>query len=137
MQRIPSGSTMVFWIGSKKGAGQEYLLKIRLKVQKKKKRYGRIWRLKVGNRSLDETAISCVGGGSVVGKIPKGLPVFSLPRIDFKVMLTLFPMAAIISRLGFMEAISIAKAMAGKTGQRLDPHQELIGQGLPSHIVPS
>ncbi len=29
-----------------------------------------------------------------------------------------------------MEAISIAKAMAGKTGQRLDPNQELIGQGL-------
>ncbi len=95
-----------------------------------KKRYGRIWRLKVGNRSLDETAITSVGGGSVVGKIPKGLPVFSLPRIDFKAMLTLFPMAAIISLLGFMEAISIAKAMAAKTGQRLDPNQELIGQGL-------
>jgi anti-anti-sigma factor len=29
-----------------------------------------------------------------------------------------------------MEAISIAKAMAGKTGQRLDPNQELIGQGI-------
>ncbi|MCK7577486.1 MAG: SulP family inorganic anion transporter [Chromatiales bacterium] len=42
----------------------------------------------------------------------------------------LFPYAAIISFLGFMEAISIAKAMAAKTGQRLDPNQELIGQGL-------
>ena len=29
-----------------------------------------------------------------------------------------------------MEAISIAKAMAGKTGQRLNPDRELIGQGL-------
>ena len=38
--------------------------------------------------------------------------------------------AMIISLLGFMEAISIAKAMAAKTGQRLDPNQELIGQGL-------
>jgi SulP family sulfate permease len=45
-------------------------------------------------------------------------------------MLHLLPFAAIISLLGFMEAISIAKAMAGKTGQRLDPNQELIGQGL-------
>ena len=43
---------------------------------------------------------------------------------------TLFSYAAIIALLGFMEAISIAKAMAGKTGQRLDPNQELIGQGL-------
>ena len=38
--------------------------------------------------------------------------------------------AVIISLLGFMEAISIAKAMAAKTRQRLDPDQELIGQGL-------
>jgi SulP family sulfate permease len=46
------------------------------------------------------------------------------------VILHLLPYAAIISLLGFMEAISIAKAMAAKTGQRLDPNQELIGQGL-------
>ena len=66
----------------------------------------------------------------MVGEVPKGLPSFSLPKIDLKVMGTLFSYAAIISLLGFMEAISIAKAMAGKTGQRLDPNQELIGQGL-------
>ena len=46
----------------------------------------------------------------------------------------LFPYAAIISLLGFMEAISIAKAMAAKTGQRLDPNQELIGQGLANML---
>ena len=33
-----------------------------------------------------------------------------------------------------MEAISIAKAMAAKTGQRLDPNQELIGQGLANMV---
>ena len=43
-------------------------------------------------------------------------------------------MAIIISLLGFMEAISIAKAMAAKTGQRLDPNQELIGQGLANIV---
>jgi anti-anti-sigma factor len=43
-------------------------------------------------------------------------------------------MAMIISLLGFMEAISIAKAMAARTGQRLDPNQELIGQGLGNII---
>jgi len=103
-------------------------------VPPNRKNDGRRWRLKVGNRSLDETAITFVGGGSVVGKIPKGLPVFGLPKIDIKAMLTLFPMAAIISLLGFMEAISIAKAMAAKTGQRLDPNQELIGQGLANIV---
>jgi len=33
-----------------------------------------------------------------------------------------------------MEAIAIAKAMAAKTGQRLDPNQELIGQGLANMV---
>jgi SulP family sulfate permease len=50
--------------------------------------------------------------------------------VDFRIVGYLFPFAAIISLLGFMEAISIAKAMAAKTGQKLDPNQELIGQGL-------
>jgi SulP family sulfate permease len=91
---------------------------------------GRTWRIRVGNNVLKEDALVMKGGGSVVGNIPSGLPAFSLPKIEFKVMGPLFSYAAIISLLGFMEAISIAKAMAGKTGQRLDPNQELIGQGL-------
>jgi len=91
---------------------------------------GRTWRIRVGNTPLKEDKIPVEGGGSVVGVVPKGLPAFSMPKIDLKAMGTLFSYAAIISLLGFMEAISIAKAMAGKTGQRLDPNQELIGQGL-------
>jgi MFS superfamily sulfate permease-like transporter len=91
---------------------------------------GRTWRIRVGNQPVPEEKIQMTGGGAVVGVVPKGLPSFSLPKIDFKIMTTLFSYAAIISLLGFMEAISIAKAMAGKTGQRLDPNQELIGQGL-------
>jgi len=91
---------------------------------------GRTWRIKVGNRSLDEEKLLMMGGGAVVGVVPKGLPSLSVPKIDLKAMLQLLPFAAIISLLGFMEAISIAKAMAAKTGQRLDPNQELIGQGL-------
>lgn len=95
---------------------------------------GRMWRIKVGSHRLDETAITFFSGGAVVGNIPEGLPGFSLPRVDFTLMLNLFPMVVIISLLGFMEAISIAKAMAARTGQRLDPNQELIGQGLANII---
>jgi MFS superfamily sulfate permease-like transporter len=91
---------------------------------------GRTWRIKVGNGPLTTDALLMMGGGAVVGHIPKGLPALSMPRLDLSIMLHLFPFAAIISLLGFMEAISIAKAMAAKTGQRLDPNQELIGQGL-------
>jgi anti-anti-sigma factor len=91
---------------------------------------GRTWRIKVGNEPLDTANLKMMGGGAVVGVIPKGLPSLDIPPINIGIMLHLLPFAAIISLLGFMEAISIAKAMAGKTGQRLDPNQELIGQGL-------
>ncbi|HYA41984.1 MAG TPA: SulP family inorganic anion transporter [Syntrophobacteraceae bacterium] len=94
------------------------------------KKDGPTWRVRVGNSPIDEKAVVLVGGGSVVGAIPRGLPRLEVPKLDFNILLKLFPIAAIISLLGFMEAISIAKAMAGKTGQRLDPNQELIGQGI-------
>jgi MFS superfamily sulfate permease-like transporter len=91
---------------------------------------GRTWKIKVGTKAIDTDALFLMGGGRVVGEIPKGLPAFSFPKINFGIFLQLFPYAAIISLLGFMEAISIAKAMAAKTGQRLDPNRELVGQGL-------
>ncbi len=90
----------------------------------------RHWILKVGNGKLDPQSLTFVGGGAVVGKIPAGLPGFKKPELDLKIMIDLFPMAVIITLLGFMEAISIAKAMAARTGQRLSPNQELIGQGM-------
>ena len=91
---------------------------------------GRTWRLKVGNTPLNADSLLLSGGGAVVGAIPEGLPSFSIPKFDAAMALHLLPYAMIIAILGFMEAISIAKAMADKTGQRLDPNQELIGQGL-------
>lgn len=91
---------------------------------------GNTWRLKVGNSPLKPEELLVMGGGAVVGKIPEGLPQFTVPELDAKSFMKLLPTAVIISLLGFMEAIAIAKAMAAKTGQKLDPNQELIGQGL-------
>ncbi len=95
---------------------------------------GRVWRMKVGSSVIDTEKVVMTGGGAVVGVIPKGLPVFGIPEIKGAVFLQLLPYAIIISLLGFMEAIAIAKAMATKTGQRLDPNQELIGQGLANML---
>jgi SulP family sulfate permease len=69
-------------------------------------------------------------GGKVVGVVPEGLPPIGLPTFDFDTMVKLFGVAVAISIIGFMEAISIAKAMAARTRQRLDANQELVGQGL-------
>lgn len=104
------------------------------KAPKGDKGDGRTWHIRVGNNPLKEDSLMFYGGGAVVGTIPQGLPSFSVPKLDFKVAGHLFSYAAIIALLGFMEAISIAKAMAGKTGQRLDPNQELIGQGLANML---
>lgn len=94
------------------------------------RRNGRVWRIQVRNKPLKMDQLVMMGGGAVVGVIPRGLPSLTIPRIDLTTIMHLLPFTAIISLLGFMEAISIAKAMAAKTGQRLDPNQELIGQGL-------
>ncbi|BBO92145.1 SulP family inorganic anion transporter [Desulfosarcina ovata] len=95
---------------------------------------GGTWRLKVGNGPLAASGLTFSCGGDVVGGIPGGLPAVSIPRIDSHAAITLAPSAVIIALLGFMEAISIAKAMAAKTGQRIDPNQELIGQGLANMV---
>ena len=69
-------------------------------------------------------------GGKVVGTIPEGLPGFAMPAFNLEAFSHLFIGAIIIAMVGFMEAISIAKAMAAKSKDRIDPNQELIGQGL-------
>ena len=69
-------------------------------------------------------------GGAVVGSIPEGLPNLEVPIFSFELVGSLLPAAIIIALVGFMEAISIAKAMAAKTKDHIDPNQELIGQGL-------
>jgi SulP family sulfate permease len=73
-------------------------------------------------------------GGAIVGAIPAGLPGVTIPAFDWDVIQQLISSAIIISLIGFMEAISIAKAMAARTRQRIDANQELVGQGL-SNIV--
>jgi SulP family sulfate permease len=75
-------------------------------------------------------------GGAIVGVIPEGLPPLVIPGFDFSVMNQMIVTAITIGLIGFMEAISIAKAMAAQTKQRLDANQELMGQGL-SNVVSS
>ncbi len=70
------------------------------------------------------------GGGEVVGQIPRGFPEFRVPAATWDMVLTLLSSALVITLVGFMEAVSIGKAMATRTRQRLDASQELIGQGL-------
>ncbi|MEE4137319.1 MAG: SulP family inorganic anion transporter [Desulforhopalus sp.] len=87
---------------------------------------GRRWSIK----KLENEHILLIGGGDVVGKIPKGLPSFRLPTFSLDAMRQLLTAALVIALVAFMESISMAKAMASKAKQHIDPNQELIGQGL-------
>ncbi len=87
-------------------------------------------------RKLNAKGFQLVGGGEVVGSIPEGLPSVQMPSFNLDALGSLLSAALVISLVGFMEAIPIAKAIAAKTKQRLDPNQELIGQGL-SNVVGS
>ncbi len=73
-------------------------------------------------------------GVAVVGAIPQSLPPFHFPNIhglEIEVDIAdLAPGALAIAILGLMEAVSIAKSIAGQTHQRLNVNQEFIGQGL-------
>ena len=81
-----------------------------------------------------------LGGDSVgietVGQIPSHLPPFSVPQFSWERIQLLMPGAFILALLGLVEAVSIARAIALYSNQRLNVNQEFIGQGL-SNIIPS
>lgn len=68
-------------------------------------------------------------GVKIVGNIPTGLPIVSLPSFDMELWMALLGSAALISIIGFVESVSVAQTLAAKRRQRIDPDQELIGLG--------
>ncbi|MGK2953699.1 MAG: SulP family inorganic anion transporter, partial [Thiobacillus sp.] len=71
---------------------------------------------------LGADGFKLVGGGEVVGGIPEGLPSIQMPSFSLDALGSLLSAALVISLVGFMEAISIAKAVAAKTKERIDPN---------------
>jgi SulP family sulfate permease len=69
-------------------------------------------------------------GVKVVGEIPARLPAFALPRMDLSEMRDFAGGALAIALLGLLEAISMAKAIAAVTGQKLDMNQQCLSEGL-------
>ncbi|MBF0472801.1 MAG: response regulator [Nitrospirae bacterium] len=88
------------------------------------------WHLKIEHNPIDPKAVFFMGGGEVVGVVPKGIPKFSMPKFNLSVIYDVIPGSIIISLLGMMEIISVIKSTSVKTGQRVDLNQEMIGQGL-------
>jgi len=91
---------------------------------------GPVWRL---NRMTPEGPVMSAGG-QVVGSIPQGLPAFQAPVLNWEVLPALAPAAFVMALIGFMEAMSISRALAARHRDNLDPNQELIGQGLANIV---
>ncbi|MEO6565175.1 MAG: SulP family inorganic anion transporter [Casimicrobiaceae bacterium] len=65
-----------------------------------------------------------------LGALPSALPAVSAPSFDPETWRKLVPAALALTVLGLTEAVAIARAIAVKSGQRIDGNQEFIGQGL-------
>ncbi|MBT3437438.1 MAG: SulP family inorganic anion transporter [Oceanospirillaceae bacterium] len=73
---------------------------------------------------------------ALVGEIPSQLPPLSAPLMDWDILRELAPGAMALGLLGLVEAVSIARSVATRSGQRIDGNQEFIGQSL-SNIIGS
>ena len=69
-------------------------------------------------------------GIPTVTALPAALPQFSLPPFSLESLRKTASIAVAITMLGLTEAVSIGRAIALRSEQRVDGNQEFIGQGL-------
>jgi SulP family sulfate permease len=74
----------------------------------------------LGGETLIETA----------GKIPATFPTPHIPEVKTEWLGSLSQGALAIAFVGIIEALSIAKAIANKTGQRIDYNRQILAEGL-------
>ena len=81
-------------------------------------------------------ALASLGYANVptIGTLPRGLPPLSMPSFAPATWGALAPAALALTVLALAQAVSVARAVGVRTGQRIDANQEFIGQGL-SNIV--
>jgi len=66
----------------------------------------------------------------LIGALPRGLPIPSWPRVSWEDVSTLFGGALALAILGMIESVAIAKTMASRSGEHIDPNQEFFAQGI-------
>lgn len=75
-------------------------------------------------------------GVPMVGGMPGQLPPLSTPIFSLETFRELAPGALAVAIIALIEAVSIARAVAMRSNQRIDGNQEFVGQGL-SNVVGS
>ena len=93
--------------------------------------YAAVLQQAVGNGNGSNSGIGLGGLGiAMVDAIPRSLPPLSMPELSVQSLRELGAIALALTMLSLTEAIAIARAVALKSGQRIDSTQEFIGQGL-------
>ena len=75
-------------------------------------------------------------GIKTVGALPAHLPPISMPSFSMEALRHTIGPALVITMLALTEAVSIGRAIAVRSEQRIDGNQEFVGQGL-SNLVGS
>lgn len=68
-------------------------------------------------------------GVQIVGEVPSALPSFRLPELKWEQTRLLAGSAFALAVLGLLEALAMAKAIAARTGQKLDVNQQCLSEG--------
>jgi SulP family sulfate permease len=74
-------------------------------------------------------------GVRTVGEIPAGLPSFAFPVVDVALVGDLAPTAIVITLIGFVESIAVAKVYARRHRYEIDPNAELIALGSANVVA--
>lgn len=101
-----------------------------------------IYTLKKINRAIPGALLAVIictllvywGGISdinIVGTVPDGLPGFSMPELDWKNISSILPTVFVVTIIGIVESIAIAKVIQGKhKDYEINPNQEFIALGI-------
>ena len=66
---------------------------------------------------------------AVLGPVPQGLPSFTIPFFSAADLVTIVAGGVAVAIVSFADTSVLSRTFAAKTGQRVDPNQEMIGLG--------
>jgi high affinity sulfate transporter 1 len=69
------------------------------------------------------------GGVTVLGTLPRGLPEFALPWINYDDIVPVLIGGFTVALVSFADTSVLSRTVAARTGRYVDPNQEMVGLG--------
>jgi SulP family sulfate permease len=70
----------------------------------------------------------------LIDPLPPGFPHFHVPHMGWLEAESLFGGALALAVIGMIESVAIAKSIASRTGEKIDPNQEFFAQGFKNSL---